>query len=514
MLTRVITIVILSLILFSCRKDHPEKSSPDLLVVRTSGGLVSGSYEDSVFAFKGVPYAAPPVGDLRWKAPAPVIAWNDTLKCLSFGASPIQNEPKPFMMWSEEFITPPQPLSEDCLFLNIWSGARSASDRLPVFVWIHGGAFTSGSGACAIYNGAAMARKGIVFVSINYRLGVFGFLAHPELTKESGKSASGNYGLMDQVAALQWIKENIQAFGGDPSKVTIGGQSAGSMSVQALIASPLAKGLVHGAIAESGAGRQITPLMAAEKIGEAFAKSGNASSLAELRAIPGDTILSLANKMPFGSFFPIEDGYVLTQQLAKVFSGKQHIDVPLLAGWVTGDGALASRKQMNANEFKNDIKKTFGHQSDEMLKLFPAANDKMAAESQLKLGSMRFAGVPDYQWALANTSASYLYEFTYVPTDKPGFPNYGAFHTSEVPFALHTLSHWDRPWTETDLEVERYMSSYWLNFIRSGNPNGDGLPEWESYSLQNGDMIRFGAHPEPIAGLYKKAFELLSASAH
>ncbi|MGC3946912.1 MAG: carboxylesterase family protein [Chryseolinea sp.] len=483
-----------------------------MLVVRTSGGMVSGSYQDSVFIFKGVPYAAPPIGDLRWKAPEPVVPWNDTLKCLAFGASPIQNEPKPFMMWSKEFITPPKPLSEDCLFLNIWSGAHTAADKLPVFVWIHGGAFTSGSGACAIYNGAAMAKEGIVFVSINYRLGVLGFMAHSELTKESGRNASGNYGLMDQVAALQWIKENIAAFGGDPGKVTIGGQSAGSMSVQALIASPLTKGLVHGAIAESGAGRQVTPLKSAEATGDNFAKLANAASISELRALPADTILKIGGKMPFGSFFPIEDGYVLTKQLASAFSEKQHLDVPLMAGWVTGDGALAAGKPVGAKQYQEELKKTFGQHANDILEIFPAGNDDIAAESQLRLGAMRFAGVPDYQWALANTSPSYLYEFTYVPTDKPGFPNYGAFHTSEVPFALHTLDYWDRPWQPNDREVEKYMSAYWINFIRSGNPNGKDLPEWKQYSADSGDMMRFSEKPEAFPGHYKKAFELLSAA--
>ena len=503
---------LLVLVCLSCTRPDSQTTHHDLSVVKTSGGLISGSYEDSVFIFKGVPYAAPPVGDLRWKAPQPVTRWEDTLKCVAFGASAVQNDPKPFMMWSEEFITPPQPLSEDCLFLNIWSGARTASDRLPVFVWIHGGAFNSGSGACAIYDGAAMAKQGIVFVSINYRLGVFGFLAHPELTRESERSASGNYGLMDQVAALQWIKENIQAFGGDPAKVTIGGQSAGSMSVQALIASPLTRGLVHGAIAQSGAGRQLRSLSEAEKTGDSFAELLKSSSLQQLRSLPADTVLTYANKLPFGSFFPIQDGYMLPDQLSSVFSSKEHIDVPLLAGWVTGDGALAGAKPMPAKEFREHINTTFGPQASAVLTLFPASDDKQAAESQSKLAALRFAGVPDYQWAVANSSRSYLYEFTYVPTDKPGFPNYGAFHTSEVPFALHTLDHWERPWQESDRIVEGYMSAYWLNFIKTGNPNGSELPEWKPYTVQSGNMMQFGAKPQPLPGTYRKAFELLSSS--
>lgn len=508
-MARFLILLITAYGMLACSRPH-QKAGPELLKVRTEGGWISGTIEDSVFVYKGVPYAAPPIGTLRWKAPQAVLPWADTLKCTQFGASPIQNEPKPFMMWTEEFITPPNPLSEDCLFLNIWSGAQAASDKLPVFVWIHGGAFSSGSGACAIYNGADMARQGIVFVSINYRLGVFGFLAHPELTSESEHASSGNYGLMDQIAAIRWIKDNIAAFGGDSTKITIGGQSAGSMSVQALIASPLTNGLVQGAIAESGAGRSLMPLQNAEEIGAKLAGTANGSTIRDLRELPADSILKLANRLPFGSFFPIKDGYVLTEDIQTTFVARKHQDVPLLAGWVTGDGSLASGKPMNAAQFKEHVRRSFGKKANEVLAVFPANSDDEAAKSQLKLGTMSFAGVPNYQWAIANRSNTYLYEFTYVPTDKPGFPNYGAFHTSEVPFALHTLDHWDRPWQKTDRDVESYLSSYWLNFIKHGNPNGDGLPEWKPYDSKTGQMMRFGKEPEAAAGNYKKEFELLS----
>lgn len=506
-----LSLAMAAILLLSCQPSHKSVNA-DLTTVATTAGLVRGTFTDSVYVFKGIPFAAPPLGELRWKAPQPPIPWSDTLDCLAFGASPIQNEPKPFRMWSEEFIAPPSPLSEDCLFLNVWSGARTANDKLPVFVWIHGGAFHSGSGACAIYDGAAMARQGIVFVSINYRLGVFGFFAHPELSAESEKNASGNYGLMDQVAALEWIRDNIGAFGGDPNKVTIGGQSAGSISVQALIASPLAKGLVHGAIAESGAtNRPGTTLEAAEAIGAKLQALTNGRGIGDLRKIPADSLLKIANRLPFGSFFPNGDGYVLPDNIGTIIANKQHNDVPLLAGWVTGDGAMGGGKPLTAAEYKRNIGKQYGVKAQEFLSFFPGDNDEEAAASQQRLGALRFAGKPSQEWALANAQPSYLYEFVYVPTDKPGFPNYGAFHTSEVPFALHTLDHWDRPWQETDRAVEKYMSSYWINFIKTGDPNGKGLPSWTPYSAQRA-LMRLGAAPELVPNLYEPAFQWLTVA--
>src|SRR5690348_7123272 len=228
-------------------------SFDDLSVVKTDAGVVSGTVKDDVHIFKGIPFAAPPIGDLRWKAPQPVQHWTGVKVCDKFSASPMQASPAPFSMWTEEFLIPKEPIGEDCLYLNVWTGAKSAKEKRAVLVWIYGGGFQSGGSACPIYDGEAMAKKGIVFVSINYRVGVFGFFAHPELTKESGNNASGNYGIMDQVAALQWVQKNIAAFGGDPKNVTIAGQSAGSMSVNCLVASPLAKNLFQKAIGESGA---------------------------------------------------------------------------------------------------------------------------------------------------------------------------------------------------------------------------------------------------------------------
>jgi para-nitrobenzyl esterase len=505
--------LILSALLLACLgscsgKQQEREAVP---VVKTDKGFVSGITNNGVRSYKGVPYAAPPIGQLRWKETQPHATWKDTLKCTQFGASPMQNDPKPFMMWTEEFITPPRPLSEDGLYLNIWTTAKSPEEKLPVLVWIHGGAFSSGSGACAIYDGEALAKKGIIYVSINYRLGVFGFLAHPDLTKESGRNSSGNYGLRDQIEALKWIHNNIKAFGGNPDRVIIAGQSAGSMSVQALVASPLTKGLIHGAIAESGTitNRPSPSLANAEKTGLTLSEKIKAKDINALRALSADSVLALANTLPFGSFFPITDGYVLPSDPQTIFERKEQNDIPVLAGWVTGDADLGMREVQTADKFKAYVAATFKANKDEFLELFPASSDDEAKVSQRKLAVMQFAAAGDRQWLLSNKSKGYLYEFSYVPTDKPGFSNYGAFHTSEVPFALHTLSKWNRPWTEKDKKVEKYMSEYWINFVKTGDPNGKGLPEWKAYDQKEGNVMEFNEQPVLKREMWQKEFALI-----
>lgn len=464
-------------------------------VVKTENGLISGIIKGDVLIFKGVPFAAPPVGDLRWKAPQPVTNWSGIRACENFSASPMQGKPVPFMMWTEEFISPPEPLSEDCLYLNIWSKGKSKSDKLPVFVWIYGGGFVSGSAACAVYDGEELAKQGIVFVSINYRVGPFGFLAHPELTKESGTKSSGNYAFLDQLAALRWVQNNIAAFGGDPGNVTIAGQSAGSFSINALVASPLGKGLFHRAIAQSGGllrssiGRRLPQ---AENSGIAFAQKAQAHSLAELRKLSAEEIQKVAALIPRDAFSPVLEDYVLPTNLLAHFQQGKHNDVPLLTGWVTGDASLRGNSNMPAEKFKQQATEKYGARADEFLTLFPAADNDEAKSSQLKLSLCEFAALPSYLWASNNKSNSYLYQYSFVPTDKPDFPNYGAFHTSEVPYALHTLHQWKRPWQARDYEMEKNMSAYWINFIRSGNPNGAGLPEWKRHTQNEPVVLELG----------------------
>lgn len=504
---------VLLLIMFSI-SVYAQKNELPLMLATTKAGKVSGtlSADKSVASFKGIPFAAPPIGDLRWKAPQPVKPWTGTLVCDKFSASPYQNTPAPFAMWSEEFIAPPEALSEDCLYLNVWTPAKSTNEKLPVLMWIYGGGFVSGSAACAVYDGEALAKQGIIFVSINYRVGVFGFFSHPDLTKESGKNASGNYALMDQQAALRWIKDNIAVFGGDPDKVTIAGQSAGSFSVQALVASPLSKGLFRGAIAHSGAsmGRFSKKLADAEKSGIELSQKINSTSVSYLRKLSADSLLKLANTLPYGSFTPITDGYVLTDDMASTFKNKKHNDIALMAGWVTGDAALTGQPR-SAEQFQSWVTSTYGDKAAEFLKAFPASTNEEASQSQIKLGNLNFAGYADHAWALTNTSNSYVYQFSYVPTDKPGFPNYGAFHTSEVPFALHTLSKWNRPWKDLDYAVEKFMSGYWVNFVKTGNPNGAGLTEWKKYDASTQPIMEFGEKAVLKPGLFKAEFQVLES---
>src|SRR5262249_14218117 len=307
-------------------------------VVRVEGGQISGSAADGVRAFKGIPYAAPPVGTLRWKAPQPVVPWSGVRQCDAFGPECPQ-APYPS---ASMYYTPPQKQSEDCLYLNIWTAAQPRQ-KLPVMVWIHGGALTRGSGAHAVYDGAALARKGVVLVTINYRLGPSGYLAHPELSAESPNHSSGNYGVLDQIAALKWVQKNIAAFGGNPARVTIFGESAGSWSVNTLVATPLAKGLFQAAIGESGASFQPgmhlkddrNGLPSAEKVGAAFAKAAGTNSLAPLRAVPAEKIVDLFNNDTEGKKFrtqPNVDGWVFPDEIRAIFAGGKQNDVPVIVG--------------------------------------------------------------------------------------------------------------------------------------------------------------------------------------
>ena len=500
----------LLLICFACFAYTPSiHAAMQLDTVMTKFGAVSGYVSDQVHIYKGIPFAAPPVGKLRWNRPQDPEPWLGVKTCTQFAASPIQNDPKPFLCWSEEFITPPDNLSEDCLYLNIWTNRISGKTKRPVFVWIYGGGFTSGSAACPIYDGTAMAKKGIVFVSFNYRVGVFGFMAHPELTKEQG--SSGNYGLMDQIKALQWIQQNIAAFGGDPDQVTIGGQSAGSMSVQALIASPLAKGLFTRAIAESGAlfpDRASQPLRDAENIGLSFQKKLGLDSLADMRSLPADNMLKAMGA--FGRMGPILDDYVLPSGLKERFDNGNYNDVPLLAGWTANDAdLLMGPVHFSAAKAQQDAKQQYGTKADAFLAAFPAHTDSLANKSGKLLGLMNFAIIPSVHWALRSKKQVFLYQINHIPTAKEGFPDYGAFHTSEVPYVLHTLHTWQRKWQAHDYRVQAFLNDYWVNFIKTGNPNGKGLVEWKPYEANTGAILEVNNEARLVNHLWQQQIDIL-----
>ena len=472
-------------LILTCAFRFPEHRTRDAFdTVRVEGGQISGTVSSAgnIHVFKGIPFAAPPTGALRWKAPQPVRPWTGVKTCVAFGPSPMQNSPAPFSMWSEEFLIPKEPISEDCLYLNVWTGAAAPAEKRPVLVWIYGGGFVSGGSAVPIYDGEAMAKKGVLFVSINYRVGIFGFFAHPELTKESDHHASGNYGLMDQIAALKWVQKNIAAFGGDPGNVTIAGQSAGSMSVNALVASPLAKGLFKRAIGESGASftRGNASLANAEEDGIRTMATLKATSLSHLRTLPADQLI----KGGQGFRGPIVDGYVLPEAILDIFKTGNENRVDLLTGWNQDEG-LVFGPMMNAENFRKDAQQKYGADADAFLKYYPAATDDGATASQLNFSRDMIFGVQNYQWANIQSgqgSKVYVYRFTRKPPATGEYVKYGAFHTAEVPYAYDNLNFVHRPWEPADRALATEMSAYWANFVMKGDPNGAGLPVWDRYT--------------------------------
>lgn len=478
-------------------------------VVKTSTGTVTGvaTTDGAVTSFKGIPYATPPVGDLRWRAPRPLKSWKGVLKADHFGASCIQGPNSEFLPWTKEFMYV-TPVNEDCLFLNIWTPQPRASAGLPVLVFIHGGAFTSGSGDVPIYDGEALARTGLIVVTINYRLGILGFLAHPELTAQQDQSAfpvhhsSGNYGLLDQIAALQWVKQNIRNFGGDPTHIAVAGQSAGAMSVADLIASPLARGLFTAAIADSGIGGRGVPMQTlaeAEKAGEEFATSKKAKSIADLRAFPATDFIAQPGQVM--RFAPIIDGFVLPDNPMTLTTQRgTDNDVPVITGFQANDAALGGGRATTAEQFQNHAHQAYGPMADEFLKLYPAGDDDEAKRSATEAGRDRLrAGL--YIWASrrvsTHTSPVFAYYFDRaIPW--PAHPEFGAFHSDELPYAFGNLEKMDRPWEPVDHTISKMMMTYWLHMAASGDPNGPSVPHWFPVDPSTAAIMRLGAVCEPM----------------
>jgi para-nitrobenzyl esterase len=449
--------------------------------VQLDSGLISGV--DGVF--RGIPYAAPPVGKLRWREPQPVAHWDGVRKADQFGAICMQPAPRG--------ATSAPNMSEDCLFLNVWTAASSASDRRPVMVWIHPGGYQTGSGSTPGYDGEALAKKGVVLVTINYRLGVFGFFSHPELTKESEHHASGNYALMDQAAALGWVQKNIAAFGGDPQRVTVFGDSAGSSSIANLMGSPRVKGLFQRAVGESGAwmGLSLTPartLAEAEQAGVKIAEGLQAPTLDQLRAKPAEDLLKAGR-----AGGPVIDGWFLPEDVGMVFAGHKQNDLPLLVGSNQDEGTFFLQPT-TAEKFMERSRMRYGDQADAFLKLYPAGTDEEANASQLAAFRDELAFVMRV-WARAQTktgqSKAFLYYFTHQPpppvgaTSRGGFGS-GATHGSEAQYIFGNLLA-PRAWTDLDHQVSEMVSSYWVNFATNGDPNGKGLAKWPAFNDRNSD---------------------------
>jgi para-nitrobenzyl esterase len=470
--------------------------------VRTETGLIQGiaGSDSAVMMFKGIPFAAPPVGDLRWRGPKPAAHWSGVRRADQFGASCIQTIVEERKPWTYEFMTH-TPISEDCLYLNVWSAAQSAGEKRPVFVWLYGGGYTEGSSAVPVYDGERLARRGLVVVTVNYRLGVFGFLAHPELTKESDHNASGNYGTLDQIAALQWVQMNIAAFGGDPGRVTIAGQSAGANSVHNLVASPLAKGLFHRAIAESGSGvtsnNRTATLEEAEKGGLKFAESRGAKSIAALRAISWQDLVSGTRTGNSSNFRPIVDGWVLPETLETVTTRGLQNDVPTLTGLNADEGSSSADYGMvRASEFTQQIRKRFGEMAEEFLKLYPFGSDQQAGDME-KTSAREQGLISMYLWAAHRARTGQTKAFTYYwthPEPGPDQQRYGAFHTSEVPYVFDSLRESKRPWTDADHKLADLLGSYWFNFAVTGDPNGPGLPQWPAFDEKQHQTMGLGDH--------------------
>jgi para-nitrobenzyl esterase len=456
----------------------------------TATGVVEGTLEASgVKSYKGIPFAAPPVGDLRWKAPQPARKWKGVRKADHFGPRAMQLPLFSDMVFRSDGV------SEDCLYLNVWTPAKSARDKLPVLVYFYGGGFAAGDGSEPRYDGESMAAKGVVTLTVNYRLNVFGFMAHPELTKESPHHASGNYGLMDQAAALQWVKRNIAAFGGDPSRVTIAGESAGSFSVSAQMINPMSKGLIAGAIGESGSLLGLMsppPLEMAEKIGAKFAESAGAPTLAALRALPAQQLLD-ETKKPGAWFFAIQDGYVLPRSPVTMYAAGEQARVPLLAGWNSQEGhykQILGESEPTAGNFTAALQKLYGDQAAAAQQAY--SGDVALAATEL--ASDRFIGYGTWKWldSHARTSGKPVYRYYYT-RPRPG--QTGAGHSVEIEYALGNLpGNKVYSWTADDHALSAQMQSYFANFIKTGNPNGAGLPEWPQASAGAGSrLIRLDA---------------------
>ena len=476
-----------------------------LPLVNTKNGMLEGMEESGIRSFKGIPFAAPPIGDLRWRAPQQVNSWVGVRKAHNFRPRAMQRPLFGDMGFRSDGI------SEDCLYLNVWTPATSSIAKLPVLVYFFGGGFMAGDGSEYRYDGEHMARNGIVAVTVNQRLNIFGFLAHPDLTKESPHHASGNYGLLDHTAALQWIRQNIAAFGGDPLRVTIAGESAGSFAVSAQMASPLSKNLFAGAIGESGSLLNIEPttsLEEGEKKGQQFCEMAGVQSIAELRKIPADKLLEIGANHEWELFKVVMDGYFFPQQPAAIFEAGKQAHVPLLVGWNSEEGNyrnIIGQEEATKENFTKAVQKLYGTQAEDVLKWYSPTTDKEVEQVATDLVSDRFIGFNTWKWSdlQATTGGKPVFRYLYErprPAMRPEMSGVvaglaggiikdatvkvtpaakRAVHSAEIEYAMGNLpTNRVYDWQPEDFKVSEIMKTYFVNFIKTGNPNGLGVPNW------------------------------------
>ncbi len=483
---RVITLVLLAVL--------PHAALAQITQAKVTGGMVSGVAEGDISVFKGIPFAAPPVGDLRWKAPAAVKPWSGIRKADAFANACMQ---------APNTQGNTAPVSEDCLYLNVWTPAKSSKAKIPVIVWIHGGGYVGGSTSIPLYAGTGFAKKGVIMVSLAYRLGPYGYMAHPGLSRESGHG-SGTYGIQDLVLGLKWVKANIAAFGGDPGNVTIFGHSAGAGAASVLAASPRAKGLFHRVIAMSGAsfaplqtseqggsGLSVPTLSLAEASGSAFFTKLGVKSVAEARNLSADTIQAATGGT---AFRPVADGYVLSKDLYTLYQQGRFNDTPVLLGHASDETlAFGGPKTVAPADFERQIRQEFGAQADAVLNAYPHADEAEAARAARHVRNDSSFAWNAWTWAREQSAKGRGKVFSYYYNNHAPQVE-GSGHGSDVPFAFQTLSTRRTPSAE-DLALSEMISSYYVNFAASGDPNGKGLPPWPAFTDKNQQVMVFDAAP-------------------
>lgn len=479
-------LLLVSLLFVSTTNFMNAQKNTASTIVKTANGTVEGIVEKTgVRSFKGIPFAAPPVGNFRWKEPQPAKNWKGLRDAKQFGATPMQYNIFGDMIFRSAGV------SEDCLYLNVWTPSKNAKS-LPVLVYFYGGGFVAGDGSESRYDGESMAAKGIVAITVNYRLGVFGFMSHPELTKESPDHASGNYGLLDQTAALRWVQKNIAAFGGDPKKVTIAGESAGSVSVCSQMASPLSKNLIAGAIGESGSVMgtlSAVPLEKGEKNGITFASSIGANSLADLRALSADSLLQASKNYGVFKFTITVDGYFFPKNPRKIFEAGEQAHVPLLAGWNSQENdfhAIIGTEKPTKENFIKAVQKLYGANANKILAAYNPESDAVTEQMATELAGDRFIGYSTWKWIDMQSKTGGgkpVYRYFYKrarPAKDNAVRKGGAVHSSEIEYAMGNLDgNKNFSWDKDDHKVSGIMQEYFANFIKTANPNGTGLPLWK-----------------------------------